>query len=172
MIIENKKVVAVNYHLTGTNLKSGEQKLVEKTTTENPFVFLVGVGHLLEDFEKNLSGKKVGDTFDFKISADRGYGLRMEEYLVNIPIDAFKDEKGEINREMLKVGGMLPMVDNQGNHLQGIIENVGIDSVKMDFNHPLAGHDLHFVGEVLEVRTATDEELDHGHVHGKGGHHH
>jgi FKBP-type peptidyl-prolyl cis-trans isomerase SlyD len=172
MTIEKNKVVFVNYHLTGKNLKTGEEKLVEKTSTESPFVFMFGVGQLLEDFEKNLKGKQKGDAFDFKISSDRGYGLRNENYLVTIPIEAFKDEKGEINREMLRVGNVLPMTDNQGNHLQGLIEQVSLESVRMDFNHPLAGHDLHFVGEVLEVREATEDELSHGHVHGPGGHHH
>ncbi|HEY6161907.1 MAG TPA: peptidylprolyl isomerase, partial [Bacteroidia bacterium] len=67
---------------------------------------------------------------------------------------------------------VLPMVDNKGNHLQGKVTEISLTEVKMDFNHPMAGKDLHFTGEVLEVRDATQEELAHGHVHGPGGHHH
>ena len=66
---------------------------------------------------------------------------------------------------------MLPILDNQGNRMEGIVEEITDEFVKMDFNHPLAGQDLHFVGEILDVRKASSEELDHGHVHGAGGHH-
>lgn len=171
MQIEKNKVVSVNYHLTVKD-ENGKEELVEKTDSERPFVFLYGAGNLLEEFEKNLSGKSKGDKFDFVIEAGNGYGDWSEENIVNIPIDAFKDNEGNIDKEMLKEGNTLPMVDNEGNHLQGTVEEVTESSVKMDFNHPLAGQDLHFKGEILEIRNATEEELDHGHVHGPGGHHH
>lgn len=64
------------------------------------------------------------------------------------------------------------MNDAEENVLIGIVTDIGLERVTMDFNHPLAGQDLHFVGSVLEVRIATSEELEHGHVHGPGGHHH
>lgn len=64
------------------------------------------------------------------------------------------------------------MRDQEGNPLMGIVKEITDAYVKMDFNHPLAGFDLHFMGEVLEVRDASQEELDHGHVHGPHGHHH
>jgi FKBP-type peptidyl-prolyl cis-trans isomerase SlyD len=67
---------------------------------------------------------------------------------------------------------MVPMSDNDGNHLRGKILEITDEHIKMDFNHPLAGTDLHFSIEVLDVREATDEEIDHGHVHGEHGHHH
>ena len=170
MNIENKKVVSVNYHLT---VKEKElEKLVEKTDKNNPFVFLFGEGGLLEAFESNLKGKKVGDTFDFFIDYENGYGPREEEHLVKIPLEAFKAEDGTLDDSSIQVGKTLPMVDNEGHKLQGIVKEITSEYVKMDFNHPLAGQNLHFVGEVLEVRNATAEELSHGHVHGAGGHHH
>jgi FKBP-type peptidyl-prolyl cis-trans isomerase SlyD len=168
MIVENNKVVSVNYNLSikGT----GEQ--VEQTSKEHPFVFLFGAGGLLEDFENNLKGKKAGDTFDFFIEHSSGYGVRDEQHVVMIPIDAFLGEDGKLDSENVKVGVTLPMVDNDGNRLYGKVIEITAEFVKMDFNHPLAGQDLHFKGEVLDIRPATEEELAHGHVHGEHGHHH
>jgi len=171
MMIDKDKVVSVNYHLT-VKEEDGGESLVEKTDTQHPFVFLFGSGGLLEAFENNLKGKKVGDTFDFYIKADEGYGQKDADHIVNIPIEAFQAEDGSIDTEMVQIGQMLPMVDNTGHRLQGMVEEVTDQHVRMDFNHPLAGQELHFVGEVLEVRIATEEEIAHGHVHGPGGHHH
>jgi FKBP-type peptidyl-prolyl cis-trans isomerase SlyD len=170
MTISDKKVVSVNYHLTSKTDKGEE--LVEKTDKDHPFVFLYGSGGLLEDFEKNLKGKKVGDAFDFHIEAAKGYGLRDESYVVNIPSEAFKGEDGKIDTETIQVGSNLPMVDNEGNRMEGLVLEITPEFIRMDFNHPLAGQNLHFSGEVLEIRDATAEELSHGHVHGPGGHHH
>ena len=170
MIIESKKVVSVNYHLTVN--ENNQEILVEKTDAEHPFVFLFGAGGLLEAFESNLKGKKVGDSFDFRIDAENGYGLVDEDSIVTIPIDAFKAEDGTIDEEMVKVGNTLPMTDNEGNRLQGVVDEITDVHVRMDFNHPLAGQDLRFKGIVLDIREASAEELSHGHVHGPHGHHH
>jgi FKBP-type peptidyl-prolyl cis-trans isomerase SlyD len=168
MIIENNNVVSVNYLLS----KKGSEEKIEETSKEHPFVFIFGTGGLLEDFETNLRGKKAGDTFDFFIDHKRGYGVRDEQHLVAIPIDAFQAEDGTFDEENVKIGVTLPMVDNDGNRLYGQVMEITAEYVKMDFNHPLAGQDLHFKGEVLEVRAASEDELAHGHVHGEHGHHH
>jgi FKBP-type peptidyl-prolyl cis-trans isomerase SlyD len=168
MVIENNTVVSVNYNLS---LKAtGEQ--IEQTSKEHPFVFLFGAGGLLEDFENNLKGKKAGDQFDFFIDHARGYGVRDEQHVVMIPIAAFLGEDGKLDAENVKVGVTLPMVDNDGNRLYGKVEEITAEFVKMDFNHPLAGKDLHFKGEILNIRTASADEIAHGHVHGEHGHHH
>lgn len=168
MIIEKNSVVSVNYLLS---LKETGEK-VEETSKENPFVFIFGTGGLLEDFEGNLQGKKIGDSFDFFVDHKRGYGVRDEQHLVMIPIEAFLGEDGTFDKENVKVGVTLPMTDNEGNRLYGMVMEITPENVKMDFNHPLAGKDLHFKGEVLEIRKATEDELAHGHVHGEHGHHH
>jgi len=168
MTIENNAVVSVNYTLTEKT--SGTK--VEQTSKEHPFVFIFGNGGLLEDFETNLKGKKVGDTFDFFIEHSRGYGKRDDQHVVMIPIEAFQAEDGTFDQENVKVDVTLPMVDNDGNRLYGKVLEITAEHVKMDFNHPLAGTDLHFVGEVLDVRKATADEIAHGHVHGEHGHHH
>ena len=168
MVIEQNSVVSVNYTLC--EKASGKQ--VEQTSKEHPFQFIFGTGGLLEDFENNLRGKKVGDTFDFFIEHSRGYGKRDEQHVVQIPLEAFQDEDGKFDHENVKVDVTLPMQDNEGNRLYGKVIDINTEHVKMDFNHPLAGTDLHFTGEVLEIRAATADELAHGHVHGEHGHHH
>ena len=127
---------------------------------------------MLESFENNLKGKQKGDAFDFFLSAQDSYGEWEQGRIVEIPKDAFKNDKGIIEKDVLVAGKTVPMVDHEGNHLMGLIEEVLEQHVKMDFNHPLAGQSLHFKGSVKEIREASAEELSHGHVHGPGGHHH
>ncbi|MEO8760768.1 MAG: FKBP-type peptidyl-prolyl cis-trans isomerase [Bacteroidia bacterium] len=170
MTIEKNKVVTVNYHLTG-KLQDEPEELIEQTSTEEPFVFLYGAGGMLEDFEKNMVGKKAGDAFDFHIKADKAYGDHNQDYVAEIPKEAFHVE-GKFDSERVKEGEELPMLDSEGHQMQGMVVEVNNEHVVMDFNHPLAGYDLHFVGNVIDVREATAEELEHGHVHGEGGHHH
>ena len=172
MTIEKNKVVSVNYNLTSKKPGETQEQFIEKTDSTNPFVFLYGVGGLIAGFEANLIGKKVGDAFDFHIASADAYGDRNVENVATIPITAFHDEKGKLDHDMVKVGNVLPMTDHEGNRMQGTVEEITADHVRMDFNHPLAGHELHFQGTVTEVREATAEELAHGHVHGQGGHHH
>ena len=172
MNITKNSVVSLGYTLKSRTGLSLEEKQVEQTTAERPFVFISGAGMLLPDFEKNLSGKKAGDKFDFFIAAANAYGVKNDKYVMNIPIDSFKSPDGTLDLNEIKVSNILTMNDNQGNQLQGTILEVTAVHVRMDFNHPLAGHELHFTGEVLNVRAATAEELEHGHVHGPGGHHH
>ena len=170
MVIEDKKVVSVSYELLVK--EDGAETLIEKTEEDAPFVFLFGTSGLLEDFEENLKGLKKGDKFDFTIPSEKGYGLRENENIANIPIEAFLNAEGEMDDEMVKVGNYLPMVDSEGNRLNGMVQEISEKNITMDFNHPLAEKDLHFVGEVLDIREATAEELSHGHVHGEGGVHH
>jgi FKBP-type peptidyl-prolyl cis-trans isomerase SlyD len=170
MIISEDKAVSVNYYLTA-NKGNTPEELIEETSKENPFVFLFGFGGVLPDFESNLNGKQKGDKFDFRINAKNGYGLYEKEYVVKIDKVAFEIE-GKFDDSRVKVGEDLEMTDAEGNPLVGKVLSINDKEVEMDFNHPLAGYDLHFIGEILEVREATQEELDHGHVHGPGGHHH
>lgn len=170
MTISKDKVVSVNYHLS-SKTDNNPEELVEQTSKEQPFVFLFGAGSLIPTFEKELLNKKPGDKFDFHVDAANAYGEHQEDYVAEIPKEAFHVE-GEFDSERVKVGEELPMLDSEGHQMFGLVVAIGDASVTMDFNHPLAGHDLHFVGEVLDVREATAEELDHGHVHGPGGHHH
>ncbi len=168
MTIKVNSVVSLNYKLS--NHKTGEK--IEETTSKNPMVFLYGVGSLIPEFEENLFGKKAGDSFDFSIVSENAYGNRSEDNIVSIPISVFQDETGKINENEIKVGALVPMSDNDGNHMRGQVKEITAEIVKMDFNHSLAGIDLHFKGEILDLSEETADELAHGHVHGPGGHQH
>jgi FKBP-type peptidyl-prolyl cis-trans isomerase SlyD len=172
MNIAKNSVVSLSYILKVRTNLSPKERHVEETTADRPFVFIYGAGMLLPDFEKNLTSKRTGDTFNFFIAAENGYGIKKEEYILNIPIDSFKSPEGILDLNEIKAGNMLTMNDDKGNQMQGTVMEVTADHVTMDFNHPLAGHELHFTGKVLDVRIATEEEISHGHVHGPGGHTH
>ncbi len=158
MIIEKNKVVSLSYELK-VNGKS-----FEKVGEDSPLMFLFGVGNLLPKFEQNLNGLKINDTFDFELYSGDAYGPRKEEAIVDVPIKAFEVD-GEVDREMLKEGNQIPMLDQAGNRLSGRIISFNEELVTMDFNHPLAGNDLHFNGTIVEIREATPDEIEHGHVH-------
>lgn len=168
MNINTHKVVSLKYTLT--NHQTGEH--IEETNESNPLVFLFGVGSLLPEFEENLENKVKGDTFSFAIAAAQAYGEHDTAHVAMLPSNIFHDENGEFDEAMFQVGSVIPMSDSEGNHLRGTILEITDENVKMDFNHPLAGTDLHFKGEILDVREATADEIDHGHVHGEHGHHH
>lgn len=168
MKIQDHVVVSLNYKLS--NHKTGEK--IEETTADNPMVFLFGVGGIIPEFEANIRDKQVGDSFDFAISAENAYGESNSDMIAMIPLEVFHDEKGNFDSAMFAVGAVVPMSDSDGNHLRGTVLEVSPEHIKMDFNHPLAGTDLHFSGEILAVREATQDELDHGHAHGPGGHQH
>ena len=99
------------------------------------------------------------------------YGEYDENALVEVPKNMFESD-GKIPEGLLDIGNVLPLTDQQGNHFQGKVAWVGLDKVKLDFNHPMAGVNLFFTGKVEAVRDADPAELEHGHVHGAGGHHH
>ena len=170
MTISEDKAVTVNYYLTASKNNQPEE-LIEQTSTEQPFVFLFGFGGVLPDFESNLNGKQKGDKFDFHIGSEKAYGAFEKDYLVKIDKGAFEVD-GQFDSARIKLGEDIEMNDADGNQLIGKVMDITDAHVEMDFNHPLAGFDLHFIGEVLDVRAASQEELDHGHVHGPGGHHH
>lgn len=168
MVIESNKVVVVHYTLTeGT----AEGKLIESTKGGEPLGFIYGIGMMIPDFERNLDGLKAGDTFAFGIQAADAYGVYDESAIVEVPKNMFESD-GKIPDGLLEVGNVLPLTDQQGNHFQGVVAWVGLEKVKLDFNHPMAGVDLYFTGTVESVRDADPMELEHGHIHGPGGHHH
>jgi FKBP-type peptidyl-prolyl cis-trans isomerase SlyD len=155
MSITKEKMVSVIYEL---KYDDAEAQLIEKVEKDSPLTFLFGAGRMLEHFEKNLDGLKSGDNFDFKLSADEAYGPVTEQAVVDVPLQAFEVE-GKVDEELIKLGNTIPMMDSYGNRLHGIVLEVTDANVKMDFNHPLAGEDLHFTGQVIEVRDAKPEEL-------------
>ncbi|MCX7696984.1 MAG: peptidylprolyl isomerase [Bacteroidales bacterium] len=167
MKIEKNTVVTLKYRLT-ENDKAGS--LIEEVTEQDPFIFLFGQGQLLPKFEENLKGLEIGHTFSFTLTPEEAYGEYLEENIVDIPIQIFM-KNGKIDKDILFEGNVVPLQDQQGNVFEGVILDIGLENVRMDFNHPLAGKSLHFEGEILGIREATAEEIAHGHAHTPGGRH-
>lgn len=170
MKIGNNTVVTVTYDLHTSVNDDSTHNFIETADKNSPMEFLFGIGGMIPAFEDNLTGKIAGDKFEFSIKAADAYGDFDEEALVTISLDIFKVD-GKVDFEMLKPNMFIPMSDNEGNQLNGRVIGVVGEEVSMDFNHPLAGQDLHFSGEVISVRLATADETAHGHVHnGQHGH--
>ncbi|MDZ4679087.1 MAG: peptidylprolyl isomerase [Saprospiraceae bacterium] len=168
MIIEKNTVVTLHYRLQEDDASGA---LVEETYGSEPLVFLFGAGQMLPEFESQLEGKKAGDALAFGIKSADAYGEEDPDALVKLPLDTFMID-GKLAEEMLVVGNPIPMSDQHGNQLVGIVMEVGDDGVLIDFNHPMAGQDLFFSVTIETIREATPEEISHGHIHGEGGHDH
>jgi FKBP-type peptidyl-prolyl cis-trans isomerase SlyD len=167
MMIEKNKVVELTYELKN---QSAEGETIEKVTEERPLTFIFGAGLMLPKFEANIEGLNPGDEFQFGLKSTEAYGTKSEDMVMDLPINIFEIE-GKVNYDLVKEGAMIPMMDKAGNRLNGTVLEVGEEAVKMDFNHPMAGKDLHFQGNIVNVREATEEELaavlhNHNHDHG------
>lgn len=170
MIVEKNKVVGIAYELKVDDGDSGMQDW-EQVPENAPFLFLVGSDSVFPKFEEALMGKCIGDDFSVLIDFENAYGDYYEERKTIIPKANFKQE-GKKNKEMLKVGNVVPMQDGKGGQIKGEITKIDYMGVHMDFNPPLAGYDLFFEGKIIAIREAEPEEIEHGHVHGPGGHQH
>lgn len=146
MIIKPNSIAGIAYTLT--NIATGEE--LERTPDNKIMKFKFGIGELLPDFEKNLIGLKKGDKFDFIVRADSAYGPIDPYAIFDIPKDIFEVD-GKTDDKMLQVGNQIPLTDKDGNKHLGLVTLVMEDAVTMNFNHPLAGIDLKFIGEILDV---------------------
>ena len=161
------KVISLTYQLRSG---SADGELIETAGKENPAEFLFGAGNLIPEFEDQIQELSPGESFEFTIDSDKAYGPSNPSAIVNLPRSVFTVD-GKEAEDLLQIGKIVPMRNDQGEPLQGKILEIETETVKMDFNHPLAGHDLHFKGEVVTTRDASEEEVAHGHVHtGKDGH--
>ena len=156
MKIEPNKFVAVSYAL---HVGDGEEReLMEQTEKDNPLVFVAGMGTMLPAFEENLNGLSKGDKFAFTLMPGQAYGEYDDNQEVELPKSMFEVE-GKFDTDIVFEGNIVPMLDTDGNRLNGMVVGVTDEIVTMDFNHPLAGETLHFSGEVLDVHEATAEEI-------------
>jgi len=167
MKIEANKVVKIIYELEIGN--ENDREMLEIVEEDEPMVFIQGMSGLPEAFEAQINGLLAGDEFKFSVEAAEGYGDPDPEAIIDFPIENFKIEDGEIPEGMLEIGNMIPFSNEDGNKMNGRIIEITEETVILDFNHPLAGQNMHFSGQVLSVRDATKEEIAHGHVHGEGG---
>ncbi len=155
MKLENNRFASLVYTLHEGSI---DGRVIETVEESAPLGFVFGEGRLLPAFEANLAGLEEGAAFDFSLSAADAYGEIREEMVISLPRSIFEDE-GVLRSEICYVGNNVPMMDSQGNRMNGVVVEIGDAFVKMDFNHPLAGTDLHFSGMVVGVREATPEEL-------------
>lgn len=151
MKITENQFVSLSYELTV------DGKVVDSASSESPLDFIFGMGMLLPAFEAQIDGKIVGDKFAFTLTPENGYGVINEQAVVELPKEIFMVD-GKIVDDMLVVGNTLPMGDNQGNRMMGVIKDVNDTVVVMDFNHPMAGKTLNFSGAVVAVRASTEDD--------------
>lgn len=149
--IQNDKVVslALTLHVDG--------ELVEEYTSEDPFEYLHGAENVVPGLEAALQGRKAGDKLSVTVPAAEGFG----DYDPDDFETFAKDEVGDA-----EIGMAVVLEDEDGYLFEGIITEIEGDNVKVDFNPALAGKTLNYQVEVLSIRDANEEELEHGHVHG------
>lgn len=165
MKIEFGKHVSVSYKLTGWEAPENPEEEVEieeieETKEGKPFQFIFGVGQLIAGFEKNIEGMEEGGSFDFTLSPAEAYGEYKEEDVHHVSIPMKELKQGGFPMEFCKVGCELPLQNQNGEMMQSEIIEVKKDEVicKIDFNAPLAGMTLRFVGKIVEVREATEAD--------------
>lgn len=160
MKIEKNKVVSLTYTLRKDN-KDGE--ILEVCKETKPLEFVFDSGLMLAHFEKNILGLAASDTFEFTLNPDEAYGQINESAIVDVNKDIFIID-GVLREDLLQIGNIVPMRDSSGHPLNGKITKVddAENIVIIDFNHPLAGENLHFTGKIESIREATAEELAYG----------
>jgi len=155
MEIGKYKMVTLTYSLYIDD-ENGE--MIEQATVEKPLEFLYGAGLMLPKFETHLEGLKQDDPFQIKLESKDAYGELNDNAVVELPRNVFL-VNGEFDSELIKVGNTVPMMNSNGQRMNGIVLDVNDENVKMDFNHPLAGEDLFFTGKVVGVREASETEV-------------
>ncbi len=160
MQIAANTVVSIDYTLTDP-----QGQVLDTSKERGPMAYLHGVGQIIPGLEKALDGKSAGESMTVTIAPEDAYGPRQEELVMTVPRERFQGV------QRLEVGMQFQAQGPQGKRVVTVVGFEGND-VKVDANHPLAGVQLTFAVNVVEVRAATTEEIDHGHVHGPGDHHH
>lgn len=160
MKVAGQKVVAIHY-----TLKDDGGEVLDASAAGEPLAYLHGFGNLIPGLESALEGKSAGDKLSVTVAPEQGYGIRDEGLVQTVARSAFQGVEELAPGMRFQAGGP------QGKRVV-VVTQVEKDLVTVDANHPLAGQTLHFEVELATVRDATREELEHGHVHGAGGHHH
>jgi FKBP-type peptidyl-prolyl cis-trans isomerase SlyD len=157
--VQNDVVVSMEYTLRVDN------EVIDSSIGQEPLEFLAGHGNIISGLEREMIGMKVGDSKDVIVTPADGYGEYDEEAFMDVP-------RGEFPQDMpVEEGLELTVRDDSGQARYARVDNVEDQTVRLNFNHPLAGDELHFNVKVVGLRAPTEEELDHGHVH-QAGHNH
>lgn len=160
MEVADNTAVSIHYTLTNDN-----KEVLDSSDGAQPLVYLHGHGNLIKGLESALTGKSPGDKLEVRIAPADGYGERDDKKIQQVPRRSFQGIKD------IKPG-MRFQAQGQHGPMSVVVTRVAGDMVTVDANHELAGQWLNFAVEIVEVRAASQEELEHGHVHGPGGHHH
>jgi len=161
MIVAQDKVVLIHYTLTNDT-----GAVIDSSSGGDPLAYIHGQGNIIPGLEKALEGKRQGAKVSVKVDPAEGYGVRDDALVQSVPRRSF----GGIAK--IEPGMQFHAQTSQGHTRVVTVTAVKGDMVTVDGNHPLAGEHLNFDVEIAEVRDATAEEREHGHVHGPGGHHH
>ena len=161
MTITKDKVATIHY-----TLKDDQGTLIESSVGKEPLLYLHGTGNLITGLENALEGRKKGETVKVTVAPAEGYGDRDNELVEEVAKDEFESD------EELEIGKEFQYDDEEGNVYHVRITAIGEQTITVDGNHPLAGKTLNFEVEIIDIRDATKEEKEHGHIHGEGGHHH
>jgi FKBP-type peptidyl-prolyl cis-trans isomerase SlyD len=154
--ITKNAMVTLTYDL---HLDDQNGEMIEQATEANPLKFLYGAGMMLPKFESQLAGLREGEPFTINLVSRDAYGEFNQDAIVDLPKTVFV-VNGEFDSELIQIGNTIPMMSSDGQRMNGNVIEVNEDSVKMDFNHPLAGEDLYFSGKVIGVREATEDEIN------------
>lgn len=159
MKIEKNRVVEFSYNL------EVEGNVVDQTTKEKPLDYIHGTGSLLPKLEEHIEGMQAGDKFEITLAPEDAYGEVNPDLVIDLPKSAF-EVNGEVREDILVPGNVIPMLNAMGGVVPGVVLEVSEETVKMDLNSQMAGKTLHFTGEIVSVREATEKELTEG-LHGE-----
>ena len=160
MQIGDQKVVTLHYTLT-----DNDGKVIDKSE-DGSFAYLHGASNIIPGLEDALTGKSAGEEMSVSVSPEQAYGVRDESMLQQVPKNMFEDAA------QIAVGTQFHAQGPNGEMLVVTVLEVEEEHVVVDGNHPLAGVELNFDVKIIDVRDASEEEVEHGHVHAPGGHHH
>ena len=150
------KYIHAQYKLYDTT--DGQPQLIEETTEENPFVFVTGMGALIDAFEEQVSALQAGSDFDFTLTPAQAYGDYSDDNVLDLDKEMFFVD-GHFDDKKVHLDAVIPLQNEEGQRFDGRVLEVSSDKVKVDMNHPLAGRTLNFRGKILESREPTGEEL-------------
>ena len=160
-MIKQNSVVTMHYEL-----KDAQGETLDSSEGQDPLTYLHGAGNIIIGLEEQLAGKATGDNVSAVVSPDKGYGEPVDALIQVVPKEAFGAEVDSIEV------GMRFQAETEQGPVPVVVTAVDDANVTVDGNHPLAGKELHFNVTISDVRDASQEEIDHGHVHGPGGHEH
>lgn len=161
MTIKKDSIVTMHYQLS-----NAEGEVLDSSEGQDPLVYMHGAKNIIIGLEEQLEGKQQGDKITAVIQPEKGYGMPVPDLIQQVPTEAFGEELKSVEV------GMRFQAETEQGPVPVVVTAVENDIATVDGNHPLAGLELHFNVTIEEIREATEEEIEHGHAHGPGGHHH